>query len=803
MAHDSSRSSAVGYFLGLAFAAAFSAQPANAAIRYVKAGATGANTGANWTDAHPELQSALAAAVVGDEIWVGSGQYTPDFNVNTGQHTGSRTMTFQLKSGVALYGGFRGLPGDEGVNDDATRPPDPSPQNIDPTDSRLSGTISINNSQYSLHVVTGSGTDATAVLDRFVISDGNANVPSTGDFGAGLLNVGGSPTIRHCLFIANRTDLAVGTGGAVFNTSGSSPLVEDCCFSGNQSAAGAAVRNDGGSAQYVRCAFISNSVSANCPSCGGAGGYDTGAFFGRYVDCVFIQNSVSNRAGAGIVITGNSTTRVERCEFTSNSGRDVGGILVEGAAQAVILDCTFTRNQATFGSGGALYVGGSSRATVWNSRFNGNRAHDSGSAVAVPSPNPQPTTLVNCVFSGNRASGGAGEGALAGYGTGGPHTILVRNCTFVGNTATNGGAIHNKQSATMAIYNSVIYRNMPNGIVVTNGSLTATYSNVQGGFAGTGNVNVPPQFIRDPHPGPDGQWGTADDDYGDLRLAPLSPCVDAGRNSDVPADVLDLDGDGDVTEPLPFDVQGEPRFVDGESAADCPHLPGTCGSAPIVDMGAHEFGNDCNGNGISDAQDIAGGTSQDCNANGFPDECEDDADGDGDGVSDGCDNCPFAANPDQTDTDGDGVGDVCDNCTTVANANQLDSDGDGIGDVCDNCPFVENSDQADWNGDGLGNACPYCWQWDLDPQNDCSCETLGCQNCCFVLSITPACAVGDMNADFRVNGEDIQPFVRICISPGQASSVEYCRADMNNDGMINSDDIIISVNCLSKLNCVR
>lgn len=33
---------------------------------------------------------------------------------------------------------------------------------------------------------------------------------------------------------------------------------------------------------------------------------------------------------------------------------------------------------------------------------------------------------------------------------------------------------------------------------------------------------------------------------------------------------------------------------------------------------------------------------------------------DGDSLSDGCDNCPFNANPDQGDGDGDGIGDVCD-----------------------------------------------------------------------------------------------------------------------------------------------
>ena len=47
---------------------------------------------------------------------------------------------------------------------------------------------------------------------------------------------------------------------------------------------------------------------------------------------------------------------------------------------------------------------------------------------------------------------------------------------------------------------------------------------------------------------------------------------------------------------------------------------------------------DCNGNGIGDGQDIAGGTIQDCDANGVPDECQPDADGDA--IIDACEVAP-------------------------------------------------------------------------------------------------------------------------------------------------------------------
>lgn len=97
-----------------------------------------------------------------------------------------------------------------------------------------------------------------------------------------------------------------------------------------------------------------------------------------------------------------------------------------------------------------------------------------------------------------------------------------------------------------------------------------------------GNTHVNPVFSRNPSPGPDGIWGTSDDDYGDLL--PLqsyddgdgiyydSPLIDLGDAADLPPDIMDLNGDGNTSDPLPVDAQGNPR---------------QSGSAP--DIGAYEW----------------------------------------------------------------------------------------------------------------------------------------------------------------------------------------------------------------------
>jgi hypothetical protein len=74
-------------------------------------------------------------------------------------------------------------------------------------------------------------------------------------------------------------------------------------------------------------------------------------------------------------------------------------------------------------------------------------------------------------------------------------------------------------------------------------------------------------------PGPDDQWAySTDNDYGDLQLQATSPAIDVGDNNALTADALDLDGDGDLSEPCPLDLANIPRIV-----------------GRAIDLGAYEF----------------------------------------------------------------------------------------------------------------------------------------------------------------------------------------------------------------------
>lgn len=108
-----------------------------------------------------------------------------------------------------------------------------------------------------------------------------------------------------------------------------------------------------------------------------------------------------------------------------------------------------------------------------------------------------------------------------------------------------------------------------------------------------------------------------------------------------------------------------------------------------LDLLGEGFIVDCNGNGVDDADDLANGTSEDCNLNEIPDECE--VDSDGDGVIDPCDEFPN----DPTDGQGD---DEDENQNDNDNGNNDDNGNDnGDGNVNDN--DNGNNENENDNGD--------------------------------------------------------------------------------------------------------
>jgi hypothetical protein len=394
-------------------------------IRYVRPGGTG-NCG-DWEHTCG-LQTALEASGAGDEIWVTEGTYSPG-------PVGDRTATFQLKNGVALYGGFKGT--------ETTRE---QRSWLDHT-AVLSGDLKgddgpdfANNAENSYHVVTGSGTDGTAVLDGFTITAGNANGSYQSAYGGGLCNDSGSPTLTHVTFIANSAEY----GGGMSNRSSSRPTLNDATF------------------------------------------------------------------------------------FANAAGSNGGGMYNYGGSSPALTQAAFYGNKAM--AGGGMNNLESSSPTLTSIIFFANSASNFGGGITnfyMSSP-----TLTNVIFFANSAVGSGG-----GMGNAYFSNPILTNVTFSANQAPAGGGLANSYASHPTVTNSILWGNMTGDppVEIAGDSAVVTFSDIQGGYAGTGNIAIDPRFT--------------DSAGGNLHLLPGSPAIEAGDNAAVP---------GGVT----TDLEGKPRLLD-------------------------------------------------------------------------------------------------------------------------------------------------------------------------------------------------------------------------------------------------
>ncbi|NIV28739.1 MAG: hypothetical protein GWN58_04235, partial [Anaerolineae bacterium] len=115
---------------------------------------------ADWENAC-NLQTALGQAEDGDEIWVAEGVYYP------GSGSDPRTITFQLESGVEIYGGFDGTETQREERDWESHP------TILSGDLDQDGILDDGNA-YHVVSVSSASVDETSILDGFTITGGNA-----------------------------------------------------------------------------------------------------------------------------------------------------------------------------------------------------------------------------------------------------------------------------------------------------------------------------------------------------------------------------------------------------------------------------------------------------------------------------------------------------------------------------------------------------------------------------------------------------------------------------------------------------
>ena len=248
--------------------------------------------------------------------------------------------------------------------------------------------------------------------------------------------------------------------------------------------------------------------------------------------------------GGGMYLTGtDKVTTFTGGSISGNEAGNGGGIYIAGGADLTIDGgAVVSSNIVDNGSGGGVSINGAgSSLTCSKAYIKGNDARQYGGGIYNADGTVE---LTNCNVTGNVAddfsySRGGGIYTTNPTDPDPPDSPIVNiySSTIAGNYAWNsgGGLYHNGGSTTAT--NSIFW---DNAAATSNpeiyGTITATYCDVEGGYTGTGNINLDPVFVTPAQAG-SGSPTTA----GDFHIQSGSNVIDQGTATGAPAD--DIDGD--------------------------------------------------------------------------------------------------------------------------------------------------------------------------------------------------------------------------------------------------------------------
>jgi len=585
--------------------------------------------GGSWAGAVRTLQTGLSLAAEYEcDVWVAAGTYYPS-------EVDDPAASFVLFPGARVYGGFAGdetavderdwlanvtvLSGDIGVPGAID---DDSLHVVTGADGALLDglTVTRGHARAELGAYDGGGLwlmDGAMQLVHCTFEDNRASdglglvgdIGGVGGSGGGVFAIG-SLVVDDCTFVGNVAGSGVfgpniggpgGSGGAIFVNG--SLEVRGSTFTSNVAGAGGPGNNLGGPAGSGGAIFTNglgltvsgSTFSGNVAGAGGSG-----------------ENVGGPAGGGGAIFAGGTTLEVHGSTFTGNDGGAGGssaslgggangagavyGFTTEGL---VVEGCLFEGNSAGLGgpaptpggagAGGAMIVrsNGAAPLLVAHNLFVDNDAgpvdaNGVGGALFVSSSYtdvPQGEVLVmGNVIVGNRASVGGGISMRSK----GSAAQAIVSCSIADNEAFIGGGLWYQSLDPEGMVGSTLADSIVWGNTASTGPqiwvsqgfigdpivpLTMSSTDIQGGcvedmsgtlLCGAGNLDVDPDFV--------------DVAAGDLRLSAGSAVQDQGSDAWLPADLLDLDADGDALEPWSLDPDGNARS-----------------SGLAVDLGAYEL----------------------------------------------------------------------------------------------------------------------------------------------------------------------------------------------------------------------
>ena len=370
-----------------------------------------------------------------------------------------------------------------------------------------------------------SVTGGTVAFSSLTITNGSAiqgsvNFPEP-EGGGGILNTA-TLTLTNCVIIGNASNSG---GGAGINNRGAnaSLTMTNCTVSQNMGTFtnGGGIANSG-MLTITGCLLSGNGVGGNAASGGGLSNTGTATLN----TCALSGNGanpsgIAFGAGGGGAFNSGSLT-LNSCLINGNSTIVSGGGINNSGGTLTLSACTISSNSSgrgfnNSGVGGGIYNVAAAQMT--NCLVVNNIGYSVGGMY-----NGGTLTLINSTFTGN---------------------LLTFAVNFGGNGVTGGGLVSGPATLVNDIFafdTSDINGTATSSEIVASDTAgpTITYSDVQGGYPGTGNINADPQFVRNP----DRSTG----DLGDEHLKLSSPAVHTGTNGQgVP--LTDIEGTPRPTPP--------------------------------------------------------------------------------------------------------------------------------------------------------------------------------------------------------------------------------------------------------------
>jgi hypothetical protein len=363
-----------------------------------------------------------------------------------------------------------------------------------------------------------SGEDTNSVLCGFTITGGTGTLemfPGNPPIreGGGIYCLASGAKIIHNIIKNNKSEMGnagMSWGGGFASTPPWVPMyviLENNVFE-NNSVTGSIMCGGGGvsfscSGRIVKNTFTHNTIYAEDGSAGGGGLIVQSWSPPTPPNEVFMSDNI---------IIHNKALQSESATFWL--GGLAGGVSILGS-KGVYINNIIQHNEvnavnSSYGAGVVfdyppddLYF--RNNIVSHNTYSGAGYCYGGGFAVWDGSP-----TIENNLFEKNKATFGGG----GWIGDAFSFTKIINNTIIKNHAEQKGGALYTKSAAPI-VMNSILWNNhAPEGseIYVESGTIDVTYSDVMGGWTGTGNINANPKLISN---------------YSLLQHS--SPCIDAGN----------------------------------------------------------------------------------------------------------------------------------------------------------------------------------------------------------------------------------------------------------------------------------